>query len=120
MRQREAPGPLSRSGANSYVTQLAAYLRWLRTFFDIDESRLRARLYLHEGLDEAEAVVFWSELTAIPTEQFNRSYRPVARQGYRNTTHRYGCVAIRYHDRSMQRRVIALMEAVASFFANPG
>lgn len=34
---------------------------WLRRFFEIDESRLRVQLYLHQGLDLAEAVTFWSQ-----------------------------------------------------------
>jgi hypothetical protein len=38
---------------------------WLRRFFEVDESRLRVRLYLHEGLDLAAAIAFWSALTGI-------------------------------------------------------
>jgi transcriptional regulator with XRE-family HTH domain len=29
---------------------------WLRRYFDIDEDRMRARLYLHEGLDLEAAI----------------------------------------------------------------
>jgi len=27
------------------------FCTWLRRFFDVDESRLRVHLYLHQGLD---------------------------------------------------------------------
>jgi hypothetical protein len=37
--------------ANSDARMILFFLMWLRRFFDIDESRLRVRLYLHEGLD---------------------------------------------------------------------
>jgi hypothetical protein len=37
--------------ANSDSRMLVVFLAWLRRFFDIDESRLRMRLYLHNDLD---------------------------------------------------------------------
>ena len=37
--------------ANTDPRMIEFFCRWLRHFFDIDESRLRVRLYLHEGLD---------------------------------------------------------------------
>ena len=48
------------------------YLTWLRRFFRIDESRLRVKLYLHEGLNLEAAVDFWSQLTAIPFDLFTK------------------------------------------------
>ena len=36
---------------NSDPRMVAFFCSWLRRFFAIDESRLRVRLYLHEGLD---------------------------------------------------------------------
>ena len=39
---------------------IAFFLAWLRRFFEVDESRLRLRLYLHEGLDLDAANAFWS------------------------------------------------------------
>ena len=51
---------------------------WLRHFFEIGESRLRLRLYLHDGLDIDGANGFWSDLTGIPLSQFGKSYRAVA------------------------------------------
>jgi hypothetical protein len=63
--------------ANSDPRMVALYLRFLRRFFDIDESRLRLRLYLHEGLDIDRATSFWSSVTAIPPKQFLAPYRAV-------------------------------------------
>ena len=37
--------------ANSDPRMILLFCRWLRRFFDVDERRLRVRLYLHEGLD---------------------------------------------------------------------
>jgi hypothetical protein len=54
--------------ANSDPRMVVLYLRFLRRFFDIDESRVRLRLYLHEGLNIDRAIAFWSCVTAIPPE----------------------------------------------------
>jgi len=55
--------------ANRDPRMIFFYYCWLRRFFEIDESRLRVRLYLHEGLDLAASVSYWSALTAIPASQ---------------------------------------------------
>lgn len=51
------------------------YCGWLRSFFDIDEVKLRVWLYLHEGLPLRPAIDHWSEITAIPDQQFKKPYR---------------------------------------------
>ncbi len=58
------------SFVNSDPRMIVFFLGWLRLFFEIDESRLRARLYLHEGLDLDGALGFWSELTGILPASF--------------------------------------------------
>ena len=61
----------------------------------IDESRLRMRLYLHDGLDLDAAIAFWSELTGIPPAQFTKPYRAVADPTIRrNRSTSYGCPAV--------------------------
>jgi Homeodomain-like domain len=46
--------------ANTDPRMVAFHCAWLRRFFQIDEARLRVRLYLHEGLDLAASIAFWS------------------------------------------------------------
>ena len=46
--------------ANSDPRMIFLFCCWLRRFFEIDESRLRVRLYLHEGLDLAATIAYWS------------------------------------------------------------
>ena len=64
--------------ANSDPRMIYVYVSWLRRFFEIDESKLRIKLYLHDGLDLDAAVEYWSELTRIPLRQFTKPYRAVA------------------------------------------
>jgi hypothetical protein len=52
--------------ANSDPRMIVFFCCWLRRFFEIDESRLRVRIYLHQGLNLAAATAYWSALTGIP------------------------------------------------------
>ena len=57
---------------------IAFFCAWLRRFFVIDESRLRVRVYLHEGLDLEAAERHWADVTGVPRTQFRAPYRAVA------------------------------------------
>lgn len=106
--------------ANTSPLVMSIFVRWLREFFDIDETRLRARLYLHSGLDLDGATAFWSDLLAIPVEQFGAPYRALQRGGHRTAKHVRGCLSVRYSDVRLWRRVMALNEAIGSRLASPG
>jgi hypothetical protein len=51
--------------ANTDPTMVRFFCAWLRRFFDVDESRLRVRVYLHQGLDLDAAEQFWADVTGI-------------------------------------------------------
>jgi transcriptional regulator with XRE-family HTH domain len=95
--------------ANTDPRVLRMFCAWLRTFFAIDESRLRVRIYLHEGLDLDEAVRFWAEVTAIPPNQFRKPYRASANASRRLTKHPTGCPAITYSCSSTHRAIMGLV-----------
>jgi hypothetical protein len=93
---------------------------WLRRNFGIDEDRLRARLYLHCGLDLDVATAYWSAATSIPERQFQRPYRAAADPSRRHTKHEHGCLAVVYHCSVTHRRVMASVAAITSRFDLPG
>lgn len=101
--------------ANSDPRMVELFLRWLRTFFEIDERRLRLRLYLHEGLDLEAANRFWSTLTGIPLTQFGKPYRAVADPSKRRSKHPMGCPSVAYSCSRTHRRVMGLTRALLSF-----
>jgi transcriptional regulator with XRE-family HTH domain len=90
------------------------FCAWLRRFFEVDEDRLRARLYLHEDLDLEAATAFWSTALAIPTAQFLRPHRPAVGATVRTHRHVHGCVSVRLRSRPVHRRMIGLIEALLS------
>jgi hypothetical protein len=102
--------------ANSDPHMIVLYLAWLRHFFDVDESRLRLRLYLHKGLDLDAADDFWSRVTGIPVTQFQAPYRAEPDPSIRRTKHPMGCPSVVYHCTRTHRAVMGL---VASLLAWP-
>jgi len=106
--------------ANSDPQLIRVFLGWLRREFDIDESRLRMRLYLHEDLDLDRALEFWSEATGIPITQFQKTYRAAADHTMRANRHVLGCASLVYSSSLIHRRVMAMIAAVTSGLANPG
>jgi hypothetical protein len=106
--------------ANSDPRMIAFYCAWLRRFFEIDETRLRVRLYLHEGLDLGASVAYWSALTGIPPSQFLKPYRAVPDPSIRHTKHVHGCVSIDYSCSPTHRRIMGFVRALLGDAAIPG
>ena len=106
--------------ANSDPRMIVVFLAWLRHFFEVNEARLRVRLYLHADLDLDAAIEFWSELTGIPRAQFGKPYRAVADATIRRNRHIYGCPGVSYGCTRTHRRVMGMIAAVLSPIALPG
>jgi transcriptional regulator with XRE-family HTH domain len=97
---------------NSDARLVAIFCAWLRHFFEIDESRTRVHLYLHEELDVDGAVEFWSDVTSIPSTQFGKPYRAVADATIRRTKHSRGCASVSYACSTTHRAIMGLVAAV--------
>jgi hypothetical protein len=87
---------------------------------EIDEARLRMRPYLHEGLDLAASIAFWSALTSIPPSQFQKPYRAVPDPTIRRAKHVHGCVSIDYSCSATHRSIMGLVIALLGDAVNPG
>jgi hypothetical protein len=96
------------------------FCAWLRKFFDVDASRLRVRVYLHQGLDLEGAEAFWSKLTGVPREQFRQAHRAVADASIRHNKHEHGCAYVYYCSSTTHRKVMGLVRALLSTDAIPG
>jgi AcrR family transcriptional regulator len=106
--------------ANTDSRMIAFFCAWLRRFFDIDESRLRARVYLHRGLDLDAAQAHWSDVTGIPLHQFRAPYRAEANPTIRRNKHEFGCAYVAYGCSATHRRIMGLTSALLSSQAIPG
>ena len=94
--------------ANTDARMIAFFCAWLRRFFDLDESRMRGRIYLHEGLDLDAAERHWSYVSGIPQNQFGIAYRAVADASIRTTKHEHGCFYVKYSCTTTHRTIMGL------------
>jgi len=104
--------------ANNDWRLVAFFCTWLRQCFDIDEHRLRAQLYLREGLDLEAAEQFWSRATSIPRSNFGVAYRAVPDATIRHSKHVHGCCTVRYSCSHTHRAVMGVIAALVD--ADPG
>jgi hypothetical protein len=105
---------------NSDPRMVVFFCAWLRHFYEVDESRLRLALYLHQGLDLEAAMAYWSALTGIPQAQFTQPYRAVPDPSIRHTKHVHGYVTVSYSCSATHRAVMGLVRALLSDGAIPG
>jgi len=89
-------------------------LAWLRRFYAIDESRLRVRVYLHDGLDVDAAAAFWSGTLGVPISQFGAPYRAAADPTRRHNKHEHGCAYASYSCSRTLRSILGLVAALLS------
>ncbi len=97
---------------NSDPRMIAFFCAWLRRFFEVDESRLRVRLYLHAGLNLHAANQFWATVTGIPLSQFGKPYRAVPDAGIRNNKHVHGCASVSCSCSRTHRSIMGLVHAL--------
>jgi transcriptional regulator with XRE-family HTH domain len=106
--------------ANTDPAMVRFFCAWLRRFFVVDETRLRVRVYLHDGLDLSAAEAYWSQVTGIPLAQFGKAYRAVPDPSIRRAKHEFGCVYVSYTCATTHRRIMGLVRALLSSNAIPG
>ena len=106
--------------ANTDAAMVSFFCAWLRRFFEVDESRLRVRVYLHEGLDLEAAEAHWAQVTGIPPSQFRAPYRAKADASIRHTKHMHGCAYVSYSSARTMREIMGLVRALLTSEAIPG
>jgi hypothetical protein len=106
--------------ANTDPRMVRLFMMWLRRFFEIDEKRLRVRLYLHEGLDLLAATEVWADVTGVPPSQFGKAYRAIPDPAIKKAKHIYGCASVGYSCSRTHRAVMGLVDALLSSEALPG
>ncbi len=90
---------------NSDPEMIKVFLRLFRYVFPVNETKLRICVHVHEYHNVKAIINFWSEITSIPPEQFNKPYikphtKKVIREGY------MGCITIIYGDIDILRKII--------------
>ncbi len=94
------------TNADQYLIQFMS--KWVRSYCNIDESRLRGAIWLHEGNDEVKAKEYWSHISGVPIEQFQKTYIVKKRSSnkIRKNFHKYGIFLLRISDVRVTRRLM--------------
>lgn len=92
---------------NSDPKLIQIFLSLLRKGFDINESKFRALIHLHQYHNEEKQKLLWHEITKIPLNQFNRTYwKP--NTGKRKHDNYPGCIAISYYNAEVAKELTTI------------
>ncbi len=90
---------------NTDPNVLAYFVFWFRKYFDVEEKRLKCRLYIWEHLDEQKAKTFWSKKLKIPLEQFTKSYIYQSISKVRKRRHEFGACRVSYGSKKIMSEI---------------
>jgi hypothetical protein len=90
-------------------------MKWFLEFTTTPIERYRGSIWIHEGLNVQKAIRYWSILTDIKSNQFQKTY--IAKNRLNNkkvkkNIHKYGIFAIRFSDTFTQRHILGWISAL--------
>lgn len=104
---------------NSEPSLIKNFLYLLRKGFDIDESKFRLCIHLHQYHNPQKQINFWSEITGIPKRQFIKPFFK-KNTGKRIKKDYPGCLSIRYQNNDTARQILATARIFLNKFGGIG
>lgn len=92
---------------NSDPAVIRCFIDWLM-ILGVQINSLKVKLHLYSDQNEVELKEFWSSVTNIPLENFNKSYKKqnkLGRKTYKGMFP-YGTCVVAYHNRDMHEYVL--------------
>ncbi len=97
------------SFSNADPEMIKYFLYVFRQAFKLNEKKFRALIHLHEYHNAKKQLIFWSGVTDISTEQFNKSY--IKSNTGKNKKENYpGCVNVKYSDVKIYRELMFIIK----------
>lgn len=90
---------------NTNPSILSYFIAWLRKYFEIDEGKLRGRLYVWRDINESDAKKYWSNLLKIPVSQFTKSYISKSVIRIRKRRHNFGVCRVSYGSKKIMSEI---------------
>ncbi len=91
---------------NSDPLLIKTFIALFRKSFTVDERKFRILMHLHAYHSEKIQKNFWSDLTGIPENKFQKTYLK-ANSGKRIKEGYQGCISIRYYDAKILKELKA-------------
>lgn len=94
--------------ANTDSRLCLIFITLLRACYELDETKLRIRLHLHNYHNEQELKAYWSKLLKIPISQFNSTvWKKESNSGKRYRQNYNGICFVKYNSVDLQKRIMA-------------
>lgn len=100
---------------NSDPNLVATFVNLFRLIFRIDESRLRIKVHIHDYHNEEEILQFWSKVTNIPLDQFNKSFLKESKHNIKRVGYK-GCVHVCYSDARIARILLSFAKKFINLY----
>ncbi len=79
---------------NSDPSLVLFFVKWLELMLKVSPKTLRARLNIYPQQNDGKIKRFWSDITAIPVNNFGKSYIKPLSTGYKKNNLYYGTIRI--------------------------
>lgn len=89
---------------NSDPDLVRTFISFFRKAFPLNERKFRILMQLHPYHSEVKQRIFWSVVTGIPVQQFQKTYIKPTKGQYKKEGYE-GCIMLRYYDASIARKL---------------
>ena len=104
--------------SNSDPEMIRLMMKWFRKFCDVPDKKFRIGLFIHSLHIKENYLDFWSKITSLPINQFNRPYiKPTILNKRKNKLYEGTCV-IKIHNKSLHSRILGWIEGAKSVSDN--
>lgn len=98
--------------SNSDPELIQFMIKWFREICNVPKEKIKASLYLHTGQNEKKMKQYWSEVTNIPLNQFNKTiFKQEGSASRKYNENRYkGTIKIRINDENLRYKILTWIE----------
>ena len=102
--------------SNSDPEMIRLMMKWFREFCKVPEEKFKIGLFIHTLHVRADCLEFWSQVTSLPLNQFNKPYiKPTIFSSRKNKLYEGTCV-IKIHNRDLMSKILGWIDAVKGSF----
>jgi len=97
---------------NSDPELIKFMMYWLLNICNVTLSKLRMYLHIHANQNEEKAKKYWSRITKIPLNQFNKTWIKPGGTGHRKNILHHGLIRITYNNKDLRHRIMTWIKEI--------
>jgi len=98
--------------SNSDPELIKFMMYWLINVCNVPFIKLRAYLHIHANQNEEKAKKYWSRITKIPLNQFNKTWIKPQGTGHRKNILYNGVIKIKYNNEDLRHRIMTWVKEI--------